>query len=75
LKSIDNTELLQIIARDEDSSHQFKADVTNELSVAQEMIAFSNAISGMLLIGVSDDGSIFKRGCLSPTWTGMELSG
>lgn len=58
MKSIDNTELLQIIARDEDSSHQFKADVTNELSIAQEMIAFSNTIGGMLLIGVSDDGSI-----------------
>jgi len=55
---MNNTELLQIIARDEDSSHQFKADVTNELSVAQEMIAFSNTIGGLLLIGVSDDGSI-----------------
>lgn len=58
MESIDNSVLLQIIARDEDSKHQFKADVTNELSVAQEMIAFSNTIGGMLLIGVSDDGSI-----------------
>lgn len=58
MESIDNPALLQIIARDEDSKHQFKADITNELSVAQEMVAFSNAIGGMLLIGVSDDGSI-----------------
>lgn len=52
------SELLEIIARDEDSKHQFKSDVTNELSVAQEMIAFSNTLGGLLIIGASDDGSI-----------------
>ncbi|VAW85263.1 ATP-dependent DNA helicase [hydrothermal vent metagenome] len=49
---------MEIIARDEDSKHQFKANVTNDISLAQEMIAFSNTLGGMLIIGVSNDGSI-----------------
>lgn len=52
------SELLAIIARNEDSQHQFKANVINETSLAQEMIAFSNTLGGMLIIGVSDDGSL-----------------
>lgn len=52
------TELIAIIARDEDSKHQFKADVTNEISLAQEMVAFSNSLGGIIVIGASDDGSI-----------------
>ena len=52
------TELLEIIARDEDSKHQLKANVTNEISLAQEMIAFSNTLGGMLIIGASDNGTI-----------------
>ncbi|MDQ7075731.1 MAG: putative DNA binding domain-containing protein [Gammaproteobacteria bacterium] len=51
-------ELLNIIARDEDSRHQFKANVSNEISLAQEMIAFSNTLGGMLIIGADDDGSL-----------------
>jgi len=51
-------ELLQIIARDEDSQHQFKANVSNETALAQEMVAFSNTLGGQIIIGVSDDGSI-----------------
>ncbi len=50
-------ELIEIINRDEDSKHQFKANVTNETSLAQEMVAFSNSGGGMLFIGVSDDGT------------------
>jgi len=52
------SELLEIIARDEDSKHQFKANISNEISLAQEMIAFSNTLGGLLIIGASDDGSI-----------------
>ncbi|MDX8412838.1 MAG: ATP-binding protein, partial [Mariprofundales bacterium] len=52
------SELLDIIARNEDSKHQFKANVTNEMSLAQEMIALSNTLGGMILIGVSNDGAI-----------------
>jgi len=55
---METSELLEIIARDEDSKHRFKADVTNTTSLAQEMVAFSNTLGGMIIIGVSDDGSI-----------------
>ncbi len=52
------TELLEIISRGEDSKHQFKDNVTNVISLAQEMVAFSNSGGGKLFIGVSDDGDI-----------------
>jgi len=55
---METSELIEIIARDEDSKHQFKENVTNEISLAQEMIAFSNTLGGMLIIGASNDGSI-----------------
>ncbi|PCJ18922.1 MAG: ATP-dependent DNA helicase RecG [Candidatus Cloacimonadota bacterium] len=51
------SELLEIIALDEDSKHQFKVNVINETSLSQEMIAFSNTLGGILIIGVSDDGT------------------
>ena len=53
------TELLAVIACNEDSRHQFKADVTNETSLAQEFVAFSNSGGGSIFIGVSDNGTIF----------------
>ena len=55
---METSELLEIIARDEDSMHQLKANVTNETSTGQEMVAFSNTLGGMLIIGVSNDGTI-----------------
>lgn len=55
---METSELLEIIARDEDSKHQLKANMTNETSLAQEMIAFSNTLGGMVIIGASDDGTI-----------------
>ena len=55
---METSELLEIIARNEDSKHQFKANITNETSLAQEMVAFSNTLGGMIIIGVSNDGSI-----------------
>lgn len=57
---METTELLEIIGRDEDSKHQFKANVTNETSLAQEMVAFSNSGGGDIFIGVSNDGT-FSR--------------
>ena len=55
---METDELLAIIARDEDSRHQFKADVNNASSLAAEMVAFSNGTGGLMLIGVNDgDGS------------------
>lgn len=50
-------QLLEIIAHGEDSRHQFKANVTNETSLARELVAFSNSGGGNLFIGVSDDGT------------------
>ncbi len=52
------TEFLEIINRLEDSKHQFKANVTNETSLAQEMIAFSNSGGGSIFIGVNNDGTL-----------------
>ncbi|MFH1139783.1 MAG: RNA-binding domain-containing protein [Pseudomonadota bacterium] len=54
---METTELIEIISRDEDSKHQFKANVTNETSLAQEMVAFSNSGGGSIFIGVSNDGT------------------
>lgn len=55
---METTELLEIIARGEDGKHQFKANVTNQNSLASEMVAFSNSGGGILIIGVNDDGSV-----------------
>ncbi|EGR4346413.1 ATP-dependent DNA helicase RecG [Vibrio cholerae] len=55
---METEELLVIIARDEDSRHQFKADVNNASSLGAEMVAFSNSAGGLILIGVkNEDGS------------------
>lgn len=55
---METAELLTIIAKGEDSKHQFKANITRSESLAQEMVAFSNSQGGLILIGVSDDGSL-----------------
>ncbi len=46
------TELLQVLARGEDSRHQFKRDETNADSVAAELAAFANSGGGELILGV-----------------------
>ena len=51
-------ELIEIISRGNDSKHQVRADIEDEVSLGQEMIAFSNTLGGMLIIGVSDNGEI-----------------
>lgn len=51
-------EILQIIARGEDSTHQFKKDINNADSMSSELIAFSNTLGGKIFVGVSDDGEI-----------------
>ena len=50
-------ELAKEIARGEDSSRQFKADVRNAESLASEMAAFANSSGGTIFIGVADDGA------------------
>jgi ATP-dependent DNA helicase RecG len=54
---METTELLEIVARGEDGKHQFKANFTNPISLAAEMVAFSNSGGGEIFIGVEDDGS------------------
>jgi len=53
-------ELIELIARGEDSHTQFKQsqDVTNAQSLAGELAAFSNSKGGRILIGVSDQGLV-----------------
>ncbi len=52
------SELLQILARSEDSRHQFKRDLANPDGVAAELAAQANSGGGAIFIGVADDGSI-----------------
>jgi len=47
--------LLQQVTLGEDSTRQFKKDVTNEESLASEMVAFANSEGGTIFIGVADD--------------------
>ena len=54
---METAELLMIVGRNEDGRNQFKANVTNVTSLAQEMVAFSNSGGGTIFIGVSDDGT------------------
>ncbi|MDR0622648.1 MAG: putative DNA binding domain-containing protein [Deltaproteobacteria bacterium] len=51
-------ELFSILARGEDSAHQFKKNITNPDSLAAEFVAFSNGAGGRIFIGVDDDGSV-----------------
>ena len=55
---METTELLAILAKGEDSTRQFKKNITNADSLAAEMVAFSNGFGGQLIIGVNDDGTI-----------------
>ena len=51
---MDTIEILDIISKGESSKVQFKENVNNQLSIAQEMIAFANTEGGIILIGVND---------------------
>jgi ATP-dependent DNA helicase RecG len=55
---METTELLETVARGEDSRHQFKEDVTNALSLATEIVALANSGGGQIFIGVADDGTV-----------------
>lgn len=54
---METEEILEIVARDEDSKYQLKANFTNVDAIAAELVAFSNSGGGTLLIGVSKEGS------------------
>ena len=54
-------ELLALIRNGETTKVQFKSDVKNVVSIAQEMGAFANTKGGLILIGVDDKtGNILK---------------
>ncbi len=55
---METSELIEIVSRGEDSRHQFKANVTNITSLAEEIVAFSNSGGGRIFIGVNDDRSV-----------------
>ena len=52
------TEFKNVLARGEDSRHQFKRDFTNADSLAAELTALANGLGGKILIGVADDGQL-----------------
>lgn len=51
---METEELIEIISRGEDSRHQFKSNVHNQDSLAEEFVAMSNSGGGIVLIGVAD---------------------
>lgn len=55
---LDETLLRQKIALGEDSFTQFKLKLENTTQVAEELVAFSNAEGGLLIVGVKDDGNV-----------------
>jgi ATP-dependent DNA helicase RecG len=55
---METSELLELLALGEDSTRQFKKDITNPDSLAADIVAFSNGSGGKMFIGVSDDGKI-----------------
>jgi ATP-dependent DNA helicase RecG len=55
---METAELLETIARGEDTRHQFKADATNATSLASEIAAFANGSGGQIFIGVDNEGTV-----------------
>src|SRR5450759_1160070 len=52
------SELLELIDKGEDSRTQYKKDINNAVQLAQEMVAFSNSKGGFIIVGVDDAGNI-----------------
>jgi len=44
--------LLEIIGNGETTKVQFKSDVHNAISISQEIVAFSNTLGGIIIIGI-----------------------
>ena len=55
---MNETELLAILARGEDSRHPFKENFSNVDSLAAELVAFANSGGGMLIVGANDTGEV-----------------
>ena len=52
------TELLELIANDENSGVEFKSDELRPEQIAREGVALANFRGGRILLGVEDDGTI-----------------
>jgi len=55
---MNETELLAILARGEDSRHQFKENFSNVDALAAELVAFANSGGGTLIVGANDAGEV-----------------
>ena len=55
---IDQLNIFEKVRLGEDSHTQFKINIFESRSLAEEMVAFSNAEGGVIVIGVSDTGEI-----------------
>jgi ATP-dependent DNA helicase RecG len=56
---METSELIEVIARGEDTRNQFKENIYNIDSLAAEIVAFSNSGGGKIYIGVEDkNGSV-----------------
>ncbi len=55
---MNESNLLPILARGEDSRHQFKRDETNADSIAAELAAFANSGGVLLLLDAEDNGKV-----------------
>ena len=53
---METAELIELISRGEDSRHQFKVNISNQDSLAGEIVAFANTEGGRIFIGVTDSG-------------------
>jgi len=51
---METSEILKLISNGETTKVQFKSDINNVISIAQEMVAFSNTKGGLILIGIDD---------------------
>lgn len=63
LLDMEIVDILQILDQGEDSQNQFKKDINNADSLAQELIAFSNTLGGKIFIGIEENEK--KKGELS----------
>ena len=50
--------ILERIELGEDSTTQFKENISNNTSLAEEIVAFSNASGGLIIVGIKDNGEI-----------------
>lgn len=53
-KTMNTVELLDIVSTGETSKVQFKEELPHKESVAQEIVAMSNSLGGVILIGIKD---------------------